>query len=92
MEVLAEDLLRQQVMRTRHALLAVGLALLLGPVVLPLAAWFALLLLPAAAVLFPIGLIFGIAVSPTLVDSAPPVARPAATPRPPVSSAMAPAT
>jgi hypothetical protein len=60
------------VMKTRHALLAWVVALLLAPVVLPIGAWFMLLLLPVTVLLAPIALLFGIAALPTLIVSAQP--------------------
>ena len=57
-------------MKTQHGLLAFLAALLLAPVVLPIGAWFVLLLLPATVLLVPTLLICGVLGLAALILSA----------------------
>lgn len=80
-------------MKTLHALLALLTALLLAPVVLPIAAWFVLLLLPAAVLLVPALLICGIAALAAIILSASHTGESMANiPRPPALNKLIPTT
>jgi hypothetical protein len=57
-------------MRTQHGLLIFLAMLLLAPVVLPIAAWFVLLLLPATVLVIPALLICGVLGLAALILSA----------------------
>jgi hypothetical protein len=61
-------------MRTQHGLLTFLVALVLAPVVLPIGAWFVLLLLPATVLVIPTLLISGILAVAALLLSAGPTA------------------
>lgn len=72
-------------MKTRHALLALFIALILAPVVLPLGAWFLLLLAPATMLVLPVVVFFAFAALPTLIVATH-HREPTGRPRPPVSN------